>query len=242
MATTLIIGATRGIGLELVRQYAAAGDNVIACARDLNAAGGLPELAATADNISVEQLDIADPASIKAAKANIGAQPIDVVLVVAGITGGDHQSLDDIDIEAWHHALNANTVGPMLVAAQFKENLVAAGDGHLMIVSSQLAASTWPMGGRYIYATTKAAVNRVGQLLAIDWRDDPITLEAQDFLRDLLMQNDPMATDIKLSSGQGILNNNVLHNRTAFETEDKEKPKRQILRVRFLNRIGSIEA
>ena len=176
MATTLIIGATRGIGLELVRQYAAAGDNVIACARDLNAAGGLPELAATADNISVEQLDIADPASIKAAKANIGAQPIDVVLVVAGITGGDHQSLDDIDVEAWHHALNANTVGPMLVAAQFKENLVAAGDGHLMIVRSQLAASTWPMGGRYIYATTKAAVNRVGQLLAIDWRDDPITV------------------------------------------------------------------
>lgn len=74
---------------------------------------------------------------------------------------------------------------------------------------------------------------------SIEWRDDPLTHEAQEALRDLLMQNDPMAAEIKLASGQGILNNNVLHNRTAFETDDKEKPSRQILRVRFLNRIGS---
>jgi len=38
MATVLIVGATRGIGLELARQYAAEGDQVIACARDLGAA------------------------------------------------------------------------------------------------------------------------------------------------------------------------------------------------------------
>ena len=43
-----------------------------------------------------------------------------------------------------------------------------------MILSSQLAASTWPMGGMYIYSTTKAAVSKVGQILALDWAEDPI--------------------------------------------------------------------
>ncbi len=42
--------------------------------------------------------------------------------------------------------------------------------------SSQLGASTWPMGGMYIYSTTKAAVGKVGKILSLDWVDDPITV------------------------------------------------------------------
>lgn len=176
MANVMIVGATRGIGLEMARQYSAAGDSVIACARDKGAAEQLDALAASAENISIEQLDIADPASIAAAAASVGDQAIDVLVIMAGVNGGTQQSLDDIDIEAWHRTLDANTIGPMLVAKHFKANLAASGKGHLMIVSSQLGASTWPMGGYYIYSTTKAAVNKVGQILALDWKDDPITV------------------------------------------------------------------
>ena len=57
MATVMIVGATRGIGLELVRQYAAQGDNVIACARDTEAAALLDTEAANHTNIRIEQLD-----------------------------------------------------------------------------------------------------------------------------------------------------------------------------------------
>ena len=60
------------------------------------------------------------------------------------------------------------------MAKSFKSNLTASGNGNLMILSSQLAASTWPMGGMYIYSTTKAAVSKVGQILALDWAEDPI--------------------------------------------------------------------
>ena len=73
-----------------------------------------------------------------------------------GVVGGGRQSIDDLDIEAWHDALTANTIGPILVARAFKQNLVASGAGNLMILSSQLGASTWPFGGMYIYSTTKA--------------------------------------------------------------------------------------
>jgi NAD(P)-dependent dehydrogenase (short-subunit alcohol dehydrogenase family) len=70
--------------------------------------------------------------------------------------------------------LDVNTIAPLLVARAFKPNLVASGHGKLINVTSQLAASTWPMGGMIIYSTTKAAMSKIGQILAIDWKDEPI--------------------------------------------------------------------
>ena len=175
MAKVLIAGASRGIGLELAKQHAAAGNEVIACARDPQEAPLLAEAAQQNDKITVEQLDVADPASVDAAgKRLTGA--IDEVYVVAGAVGGMKQSLDDIDLEEWHRTFDVNTIGPFLVARAFKPHLAASGNGKLMIITSQLAASTWPFGGLYVYGTTKAAVNKVGQILALDWKEEPITV------------------------------------------------------------------
>lgn len=176
MSTVLIAGASRGVGLELVKQYASNGDDVIACVRDTGAASLLDEVASGADNVSIQQMDVADPASIEAAAAAIGDRPIDTLIISAGTVGGGRQSLDDLDIEEWHRTLDINTIGPTLVAKAFKPNLVASGNGNLMIMSSQLAASTWPMGGMFIYSSTKAGVGKVGQILALDWAADPVTV------------------------------------------------------------------
>ena len=176
MSTIMIVGATRGIGLELTKQYANEGNQVIACARDTANASLLNEVASGSENIKIEQLDIADAGSIESASSRIGEEAIDSVIIVAGWVGGmpDNQTIDNIDIDEWHNTLNINTIGPLLVAKAFKSNLAASGNGNLMILSSQFAASTWPMGGMYIYSTTKAAVSKVGQILALDWAEDPI--------------------------------------------------------------------
>jgi NAD(P)-dependent dehydrogenase (short-subunit alcohol dehydrogenase family) len=172
MATILITGAGRGIGLELARQYAADGNDVIACVRDPGAATELAELG---DRVRVQQLDPGDPASIDAAAAAIGSKPIDVVINNAGAMGGTHQSLDDLDLDALVATFKVNAIGPLLVARALKANLAAA-EGKLMTVTSQLGASTWPMGGMYGYSTSKAAVNKAMQALAIDWKDEPIVV------------------------------------------------------------------
>ena len=176
MSTIMIVGATRGIGLELTKQYSDEGNKVIACARDIGAASQLDELAASSENIRIEELDIAEASSIESAASRIGKDSIDSIVIVAGYVGGmpENQTIDNIDLDEWHRTLNINTIGPLLVARAFKENLSSSGNGNFMILSSQLAASTWPMGGMYVYSTTKAAVSKVGQILALDWAQDPI--------------------------------------------------------------------
>ncbi len=173
MSRVLITGASRGIGAEMARQYAAAGDDVIACVRDPDAAPGIEDVR---DSVTVVQMDTGSPDSITAAAAAIGDGPIDVLINNAGAVGGTRQSVDDVDLEEWHRSLDVNTIGPLLIARAFKQNLAASGDGKLMNVTSQLAASTWPMGGMYIYSSTKAGLSKIAQALAIDWKDEPITV------------------------------------------------------------------
>ena len=173
MSRVLITGASRGIGAELARQYAAVGDDVIACVRDPEAVPGIDDIR---DSVTIQQMDTGSPDSISAAAAAIGDGALDVLINNAGAVGGMRQSVDDLDIEEWHRSLDVNTIGPLLIARAFKANLAASGDGKLMNVTSQLAASTWPMGGMYIYSSTKAGLCKIAQALAIDWKDEPITV------------------------------------------------------------------
>ena len=72
---------------------------------------------------------------------------------------------------------------------------------------------------------------------SIYWREDPLTNEAQSFLGEILGGPDPLSQRVTLGAGEGILNNNVLHNRTAFSDPTDQSPGRLICRVRFSNRV-----
>lgn len=71
---------------------------------------------------------------------------------------------------------------------------------------------------------------------SIAWRDDPATQAAQAGLRDYLDCGDPLGCKVRLDAGQGILNNNVLHDRTGFAAGADSS--RLLYRVRFHNRVA----
>ncbi|HFC04992.1 MAG TPA: taurine catabolism dioxygenase TauD, partial [Rhizobiales bacterium] len=71
----------------------------------------------------------------------------------------------------------------------------------------------------------------------IIWRDDPVTTQARSFLTAVL-QNDPLIVRHKLKSGQGIISNNVLHNRTGFIDASDDSSSRLLYRIRYKERVS----
>jgi NAD(P)-dependent dehydrogenase (short-subunit alcohol dehydrogenase family) len=167
MSNVVIVGASRGIGLALVEAYAKGGDKVFAFCRDPQTAHSLNTLAANCgDAISIMQMDVLDEASVKRAVSDLGDTPVDVLINVAGIFQSE-TGPEDNDFAHWRESFEAMAIAPFGVALAFLPALEKA-KGKVMSVSSQIAASTWPYGGMYSYAASKAALNRAMIGLALD--------------------------------------------------------------------------
>ena len=72
---------------------------------------------------------------------------------------------------------------------------------------------------------------------SIEWRDDSLTREAVAFLQHTLETPDPMTICLRFGAGQGVLCNNVLHDRTGFDPQAAAHSRRSVYRVRFHNRV-----
>ncbi|MCG8413127.1 MAG: SDR family NAD(P)-dependent oxidoreductase, partial [Pseudomonadales bacterium] len=87
MATVLITGTNRGIGLEFVKQYVERGDRVLATCRDPQAAGEVAELAAANDHLQLYSLDVNSESSMADFADAIKDEAIDVFINNAGVYG-----------------------------------------------------------------------------------------------------------------------------------------------------------
>jgi len=176
MALIMITGANRGIGLGLVQQYLAKGDQVVAACRD-PAASALQKLR-TNPNVQIITLDVGDQQSIADAANSLGGQTIDLLINNAGIGGGDEQSLHTIDPDQWLHVLRINALSPLLVTRALLPNLSLAEAPKVMMISSQLGAISYPNISLYAYESSKAALNKVVRGMAHDLRDRGIAVFA----------------------------------------------------------------
>jgi alpha-ketoglutarate-dependent taurine dioxygenase len=83
----------------------------------------------------------------------------------------------------------------------------------------------------------KLAMRYTARTRSISWRDDARTKRAVAALTDILNSDDPLIITARLKPGQGILCNNVLHNRTGFDPDTKQQSDRLVFRIRFHNRV-----
>ncbi|MBM4204621.1 MAG: SDR family oxidoreductase [Gammaproteobacteria bacterium] len=173
MNTVLITGSARGIGFELCRQYAEAGDRVFATCRSPANATRLNALAAsTAGRLTIHAMDVADSASVKTCRRSIGDTPIDVLINNAGIWGGlATQVFANMDYDNWAHELNVMAMGPFRVIQAFMPNVLAGQQKKIVTISSQTGAHAYDHVIGYSYASAKAAVNRLMTGLATEFRD-----------------------------------------------------------------------
>lgn len=172
MPATLITGANRGLGLELVRQYAADGWRVIACARQPGAQALRGIQRRHAGAVDVHVLDVTDHAAVDDLAARLAGTPIDVLLNVAGTMGSQgpaDQRFGGMDYEDWARILEVNVLAQMKMAEAFVAHVAASGQKKIVTLSSDVGSIGGdPRGGMYGYRSSKSAVNAVMKSIAID--------------------------------------------------------------------------
>ena len=165
--TVLVTGANRGLGLEFARQLHEAGAQVIATARRPEAAEELKSL-----GVRVEQLDVADPASVTALAASLDGISIDVLLNNAGIFP-QRGSFEDEDPAEFLRVLDVNTVGPLRVTQALLPNLRTGDRKLVMNMSSGLGSiAKNGRGSSAAYRSSKSALNMLTKTMAMDLSEE----------------------------------------------------------------------
>jgi NAD(P)-dependent dehydrogenase (short-subunit alcohol dehydrogenase family) len=175
---TVVTGANRGIGLELVRQLRERGDEIEACARSPEQARELQELAG--DRVRVHQLDVADAASVRALAESLRDAAIDIVFNVAGVGGGSRQSLsklaEDLELRDVADTFDVNAMGPLRVSVALLPHVRRGRTKKLVHITSGMGSiGDNTSGGSYAYRMSKAALNMMSRSLASDLKGDGIT-------------------------------------------------------------------
>jgi NAD(P)-dependent dehydrogenase (short-subunit alcohol dehydrogenase family) len=170
--TVLVTGSSRGIGLQLVREYAQRGYHVIATARKPAESKDLNELAARSKNVRLETLDVVDAASVAALAERLKGEPIDILINNAGDTDEFRgQSFGKLAHDRFSYAMELNAHGPIRVVEALFANIQAGQQKKILAVSSlagSMGASGGGMPGGYWYKSSKAALNMLMLTLAGD--------------------------------------------------------------------------
>jgi len=148
-----VIGASRGIGLELVRQYLEAGDRVIATARDEAGLARLRELGAQAI-----KLDVANPASVSGLSWLLDGEKLDLALYVAGVFAVEAANAPPTQ-QAFDAMMHTNVLGAMQALPQVAP-WVEDAHGQFVFLSSDMGQIGGTSSSRgWVYHVSKAALN-----------------------------------------------------------------------------------
>jgi NAD(P)-dependent dehydrogenase (short-subunit alcohol dehydrogenase family) len=178
MATALITGANRGIGLALTSRYAArSGFEVVAVARDLESSADLHALVeSSGGRVRAVQADVTNTASIEKLAHAIDDASVDLLINNAGVPGrtefGEVTAQDLADVFA------VNAFAPLLVT-QALHSRIARG-GKVVNITSVLGSLTQAHDSDHylIYGMSKAAVNMFSVKLAATLRAHDIAVLA----------------------------------------------------------------
>ena len=167
LATYLITGANRGIGLEYCRQLKARGDEVIATCR-------LPSPDLEALGVRIESgMDVTSRDSLINLKKVLAGTRIDVLIQNAGIA--EFNSLLNLDPESITRQFEVNALSPLLFTEAFLENM-EQGSKVALMTSRMGSIEDNTSGASYGYRISKAALCMIGKSLSIDLRPKGIAV------------------------------------------------------------------
>ena len=157
MSTVMIIGASRGIGLEYARQYAAAGWRVHATTRTPAQPGALGRIEG---EVVVHALDVRHAPQIETLAQAVATEGIDVLIHNAGVSG---RGLAPEEVRL------INTAAPIRVAQALLPAVTRSNEKKIVLLTSQLGARRGSTGSLGVYGDSKAALNDAFRSHAPAW-------------------------------------------------------------------------
>ena len=156
--TALIIGASRGLGLALVKEFVTRGWQLVGTVRE----GKRTPLHEAAEGskgaIEIETVDITHPQEIDALRERISGRSFDLLFVNAGVTNDPHETIREVSTDEFTRVLVTNALSPMRVVEQLADNVKAG--GIIGVMSSGLGSvANNESGGFEAYRASKAALN-----------------------------------------------------------------------------------
>ncbi|HKL50545.1 MAG TPA: SDR family NAD(P)-dependent oxidoreductase [Wenzhouxiangellaceae bacterium] len=175
-STVLVQGASRGIGLGLVKALLQddAEFSVIATCRDPGSAESLTAL--DCDRLSILPLDVTEPCRIEALAGDLKARGVRLSLVInaAGVLHGEgfgpEKKLEDLDLAALEKVFAVNTFGPALLLRALRPLMGREGKTVFAVISARVGSiSDNRLGGWYAYRASKAALNQIVRTAGIEF-------------------------------------------------------------------------
>ena len=177
MATILVTGANRGLGIEFVEQYLKMGNKVIATYRNENSSIDLIEKSNEQSNLKLLQLDVSSSKSLNSFLENLGNLPIDIFINNAGVYGPRNSSFGNVDEENWIYTIRVNAIAPLLLTQSIIKNIQAGSEKKLIYITSKMGSiDDNKGGGAYVYRSSKTALNSVVKSLSVDLENEGMTV------------------------------------------------------------------
>ncbi len=165
MPTVLVVGASRGIGLEFVRQHLTAGDKVFATHRTEEDRIRLRDLGA--NTIKVDVMQVSDIAGLA---WQLDGEKIDTAIINAGVYGPRTSTvLQSPSDQEFDDVMRTNVLAIMRLVP-IVAPLLEPARGNLVFISSKMGsiAHSWASYGM-LYRTSKVALNMVAKLTHTDF-------------------------------------------------------------------------
>ena len=165
MPTVLITGVNRGLGLEFAKQYRADGWRVLGTVRSRqNAGDGLAGL-----GVELHELELTDFSAISALGHALQDDAVDVLIANAGHLGIRDMPIDKVDLQSWETSFRVNTIAPVALVGALLAPLRRSAQHKAVAISSRRGSIACnDTGGRYMYRSSKAALNAAWRSLAVD--------------------------------------------------------------------------
>jgi NAD(P)-dependent dehydrogenase (short-subunit alcohol dehydrogenase family) len=162
----LLVGASRGLGLALAREWAERGWLVLATVRGPSRTPlhELAETMATATDanhtgtIEIETLDITEPSQVAALRGRLAGQRFDVLFVNAGVTNEPEGTVAETSTEEFTRVMVTNALSPLRTIEALEDLVHPAGTIGVMS-SGQGSVANNERGGHEVYRGSKAALN-----------------------------------------------------------------------------------